>query len=108
MLLFIGLDATTAIHIMQVMKMLALHGMTIIFSLHSPRSEVWHLLNRIILIAEGSVPYYRPSQESIHYFARHGHYIEAFTNPAEFLIDLTAVDRRSRHNDDLSQERISI
>jgi ABC-type multidrug transport system ATPase subunit len=75
-------------------------------SLHSPRLEIWHLLDRVILMADGSVLYDGPCQDSIHYLSRQGHYLRAFANPAEFLIDLAAVDCRSREVETLSRGRV--
>ncbi|KAL3451514.1 P-loop containing nucleoside triphosphate hydrolase protein [Aspergillus insuetus] len=103
-----GLDATTAVHLVQMMKMLVLQGITIVTSLHSPRSEIWHLLDRVILMADGSVLYDGPCQDSIHYFSQRGYHLKPFANPAEFLIDLAAVDRRSKDAEDLSRARVTV
>ncbi|KAL2825826.1 P-loop containing nucleoside triphosphate hydrolase protein [Aspergillus cavernicola] len=102
-----GLDATTAVHLMQMLKSLVSQGATVVASLHSPRSEIWHLLDRVILMADGSVLYDGPCQDSIHYFSQQGHYLRAFANPAEFLIDLAAVDRRSREVETISRARVT-
>ncbi|KAH8423957.1 putative ABC efflux transporter [Aspergillus melleus] len=90
-----GLDATSAYQIVRTLKRLAQDGRTVIVSIHSPRSEIWSLFDRVILLARGSVLYSGPAGESAAHFERCGYLLPPFVNPAEFLIDLAAIDNRT-------------
>ncbi|KAL4888982.1 P-loop containing nucleoside triphosphate hydrolase protein [Aspergillus ambiguus] len=90
-----GLDATSAFQIIRTLKRLAQDGRTVIVSIHAPRSEIWSLFDNVILLARGSLLYSGPVRESLPHFESCGHVIPPFVNPAEFLIDLAAIDNRT-------------
>lgn len=90
-----GLDATSAFQIIRTLKRLAHDGRTVIVSIHAPRSEIWSLFDNVILLARGSALYSGPVSESLPHFEQCGHAIPPFVNPAEFLIDLAAIDNRT-------------
>lgn len=90
-----GLDATSAFQIIRTLKRLAQDGRTVIVSIHAPRSEIWSLFDNVILLARGSTLYSGPVSESLSHFERCGHVLPPFVNPAEFLIDLAAIDNRT-------------
>jgi ABC-type multidrug transport system ATPase subunit len=91
---------------MQTLKRLAEDGRTVIASIHAPRSEIWSLFDRVVLLSRGSLLYAGPAAESLAHFAEHGHSIAPFVNPAEFLIDLAAYDSRSNESEMISRARI--
>lgn len=101
-----GLDAATAFQLIATLKALADRGRTIICSIHQPRSEIWQLFERVVLLAKGSPLYSGPSVECLQYFERLGYVLPPFVNPAEFLIDLAAVDTRSPDAEDASLSRV--
>ena len=101
-----GLDATSAFQIIRTLKRLAQDGRTIIVSIHAPRSEIWSLFDNVILLARGSALYSGPVSQSLTYFEQFGHVIPSFVNPAEFLIDLAAIDNRSEALEAASHTRV--
>jgi ABC-type multidrug transport system ATPase subunit len=101
-----GLDATTAFQIVRTLKRLAQEGRTVIASIHAPRSEIWRLFDNVILLARGSVLYSGSSSESLPYFEQYGHVLPSFVNPAEFLIDLAAIDNRTEALEAASLARV--
>ncbi|KAE8324666.1 P-loop containing nucleoside triphosphate hydrolase protein [Aspergillus sergii] len=101
-----GLDATSAFQIVRTLKRLAQKGRTIIVSIHAPRSEIWSLFDNVVLLARGSVLYSGLSSRSLSYFESHGHVIPPFVNPAEFLIDLAAIDNRTEELEAASLARV--
>ena len=101
-----GLDACSAYQVVQTLKSLARKGRTIIISIHSPRSEIWSLFDRIILLSKGFTLYSGPSEAAVHHFERNGFPCAPFVNPAEFLIDLAAADNRSEEAKRASQAQI--
>lgn len=106
MLMFTGLDAHSAFQTMKVLKSLATNGRTVITSIHSPRSEIWAMFDNVILLSAGEVLYSGETTKVATYFAAHGYDMPATTNPAEFLIDLAAIDQRSEAAQRTSQERV--
>ncbi|KAF3490953.1 ATP-dependent ABC transporter [Arthroderma uncinatum] len=101
-----GLDATSAYQVVRSLKRLALDGRTIIISIHSPRSEIWGLFDKVVLLSRGSVLYSGAAERSLAHFETLGHSIPPFVNPAEFLIDLAAYDNRTAEAELASQTRI--
>ncbi|KAJ5156010.1 hypothetical protein N7492_008813 [Penicillium capsulatum] len=103
-----GLDATSAFQIVRTLKRLAQDGRTVIVSIHAPRSEIWSLFDNVILLARGSALYSGPVSESLSHFEQCGHILPAFVNPAEFLIDLAAIDNRTEALEATSRTRMNI
>ncbi|KAF7169250.1 hypothetical protein CNMCM5623_002068 [Aspergillus felis] len=103
-----GLDATSAFQIIRTLKRLAEDGRTVIVSIHAPRSEIWSLFDNVILLARGSVLYSGPLRDSLSHFEAYGHVLPPFVNPAEFLIDLAAIDNRTESLEAASMARVEL
>ena len=101
-----GLDATSAFQLIRTLKMLAAKGRTIIVTIHQPRSEIWGLFDRLILLTGGSPIYSGPLGDCLTYFDNVGYGLPAFVNPAEHLIDLAAIDSRSPELEATSSARV--
>lgn len=101
-----GLDAATAFQLVTTLKALAVKGRTIICSIHQPRSEIWQLFDHVLLLAKGSPLYSGRKTECLAYFEQLGHILPPFVNPAEFLIDLAAIDTRSPEAEASSATRV--
>jgi hypothetical protein len=84
-----------------------MRGRTVILTIHQPRSEIWSLFDRVILLAQGSAVYSGPASDCMPYFTDLGHALPPFCNPAEFLIDLIAVDSRSPEAEAQSLEQVN-
>ncbi|EEA27042.1 hypothetical protein TMatcc_004679 [Talaromyces marneffei ATCC 18224] len=102
-----GLDATSAYQIIRTLKGLASKGRTIVVSIHAPRSEIWSLFDNVILLSRGSPLYSGPVSGSLPYFSELGYTMPTFVNPAEFLIDLAAIDNRSSELEAASLARVN-
>lgn len=101
-----GLDATSALQLMQTLKGLTQKGRTVIVTLHQPRSEIWGLFDHLILLAGGSPVYSGPTDSCLSYFEKLGCTLPPFVNPAEYLIDLAAIDTRSQEAEEQSRSRV--
>jgi ABC-type multidrug transport system ATPase subunit len=89
-----GLDSAMAVRVMKLIKYTAvdLHIPAIVV-LHQPRSSVWHSLDSVILMAAGGrVVYHGARSNAVRHFTRLGYTCPEMTNPAEYLIDLVAID----------------
>ncbi|ATY65700.1 ABC efflux transporter [Cordyceps militaris] len=90
-----GLDATSAYQLVRTLKSLAKKGRTVITTIHQPRSEIWNLFDNIVILTRGSPVYSGDASECIPWFESQGFPIPAFVNPAEFVIDIAAIDNRT-------------
>ncbi len=48
-----GLDSTSAVALMEVLRELAIQGKTIITSIHQPSSQIFQSFDQLILLADG-------------------------------------------------------
>lgn len=103
-----GLDAHSAFQIVQTLKNLARSGRTVIISIHAPRSEIWRLFDRVVLLSKGATLYSGPANGAVSYFKGVGYIMPSFVNPAEFLVDLAAIDSRSAEAEQSSLARLEI
>lgn len=102
-----GLDATSAHQLVRTLKNLARKGRTVITTLHQPRSEIWSLLDRIVLLARGGqVLFAGRTNEVIPYFINLGFPFPEHVNPADWLIDLAAIDYRTPEAEESSIVRV--
>ncbi|KAI0486722.1 P-loop containing nucleoside triphosphate hydrolase protein [Xylaria cf. heliscus] len=101
-----GLDATSAYQLIRTLKDLARKGRTIITTLHCPRSEIWDLIDNLVLLSRGGPVYSGPSRDCIPWFSSLGYEIPPFVNPAEFTIDHAAIDNRTPELEEESTARV--
>lgn len=90
-----GLDATSAFQLVRTLKVLAQKGRTIITTIHQPRSEIWNLFDNLVVLSRGSPVYSGPLDDCVPWFEKQGHVLPPFVNPAEFVIDMSAIDNRT-------------
>lgn len=60
----------------------------------------------MVILTNGSPVYSGPADKCLPYFKRNGMELPAFVNPAEFLIDIAAIDNRSPDLEAASAERV--
>jgi ABC-type multidrug transport system ATPase subunit len=95
-----GLDAHQADKIVEKLRELArLESAAVVCVLHQPRSAIFDRLDDLALVAAGGrVAYCGAAEDALAWFAERGHRCPKYHNPAEFLIDLVAV------NDDAGED----
>ncbi|EPS45803.1 hypothetical protein H072_167 [Dactylellina haptotyla CBS 200.50] len=101
-----GLDAATAHQLMITLKNLAKKGRTIITTIHQPRSEIWNLFDRVILLSRGQPVYCGTQANALPYFSSLGYELPEHFNPADYLIDTSAIDSRTPEAETLSLQRV--
>jgi ABC-type multidrug transport system ATPase subunit len=103
-----GLDATSAFHLVKTLKHLANTGRTIITTIHQPRSDIFFLFDRLTLLSRGDVAYTGPTGDCLSWFdglLPGG--LRPHVNPADYLIDIVAVDTRTEGAEEESQARVN-
>jgi ABC-type multidrug transport system ATPase subunit len=101
-----GLDSNAALNVVETLRALARAGRTVICTIHQPRSGIYSLFDKLLLLAEGSTVYFGPARDAVDYFAELGYACPAFTNPADFFLDITAVNTQSKELIGESKARI--
>jgi ABC-type multidrug transport system ATPase subunit len=92
-----GLDASAALHVVETLRVLARAGRTVICTIHQPRSGIYSLFDKLLLLAgEGETAYFGRAADAVPYFAALGHQCPSFTNPADFFLDITAINSHSK------------
>lgn len=76
---------------MRSLRRLASSGRSIVATIHQPRSATYAMVDALLLVAVGRVASYGPATGAVTRFARLGVRGPPRFNPADFLIDTTAV-----------------
>ncbi len=83
-----GLDSASAYYIMKLLKEFALQGRTIICSIHQPSSQIFNLLDKILLLSKGNPVYFGESKQVVDYFSDLGYRCPIYTNPSDYILEL--------------------
>jgi ABC-type multidrug transport system ATPase subunit len=102
-----GLDAFTALSIMDVLLGLAHEGRTLIVTIHQPRSDLFAHFGTIMLLARGGHPIFAgPATQMLPHFAAQGYDCPQHVNPADFALDLITVDIQHATREEASREKV--
>eukprot|EP01133_Synstelium_polycarpum_P016722 gene16722-19876_t len=82
-----GLDASTSYSVIKAVKKLANSGRTVICTIHQPRSNIYEMFDKLLLLADGSTIYYGEADRAVNYFSSLGYECNANINPADFFND---------------------
>eukprot|EP00121_Abeoforma_whisleri_P016567 Awhi_evm1s15198 len=89
-----GLDAFTSFHVMQAVQNLAHEGgRAVVLTIHQPRSNIFDLFDKLLLLSKGKTVFYGPASEASDFFISCGYSIDY--SPADFFLDITTVDTRT-------------
>lgn len=98
-----GLSATDALSVMSSIKRLASHNRTVVCTIHQPRSEIFEMFDQILLLGDGKVAYFGPSENVLEYFANLGYQCPFGWNLGDFLLDLVTLELSAKNNPDLQR-----
>jgi ATP-binding cassette subfamily G (WHITE) protein 2 len=88
-----GLDSFAAISVVNTLLGLARRsGRTVIFTIHQPSSEIWDLLDSVLLLGRGRTIYYGPASQAVPHFSELGLPPPPYENPADHLLRAVHVD----------------
>ena len=103
-----GLDATSAFYLVKTLKHLANTGRTVITTIHQPRSDIFFLFDRLTLLSRGNIAYTGPTSHCLSWFdSLIPGGLRPHVNPADYLVDIVAVDTRTKEAEDESQARVN-
>ena len=101
-----GLDAFTANNLVVTLARLAAAGKSVICSVHQPRSDIFAKFGTALLLARGRPTYCGRVAGIVPYFEALGHACPPNTNPADFVVDVSSVDPRTRRAEEEGVARI--
>ncbi len=88
-----GLDAATALRLMQTLRALADGGLTVLCSIHQPRTSIYTLFDTLLLLQAGRVCYDGAAASGVAHLERAlGAPLPLQTNAADWLLDQVAAD----------------
>jgi ABC-type multidrug transport system ATPase subunit len=102
-----GLDSTVALHVVDSLRMLAKkHNMTVVCTIHQPRSQIWDMFDKVMVLSEGRSMYFGTANELPSFLSNAGLDVPEFVNPADLILDLVAVDYRNPEVERESKVRV--
>lgn len=101
-----GLDSFNSLNVMHTLQLLARRGRTVVTTIHQPRSNIFSMFDRLLLLSKGRVMYFGPAQDAAAYFAGLNYRCPPAFNPADYFIDLISWDHRTQDKEKKSSLRI--
>lgn len=101
-----GLDSTTAFHVMETLQAIAKAGRTIITTIHQPASEIFPLIDRFLLLSRGATVFHGPRDHLLPYFSSIGYPCPGFSNPMDFLVDISSINHRTLESERASSQMV--
>ena len=102
-----GLDSFQALAVMDSMKTLAANGRLVVTVIHQPRSSIYDMFDKLLLLSESHAIYLGPARDACAYFEGMGHVCPQFFNPADFFLDILSPDVRTPEREQTTQKRIA-
>lgn len=85
-----GLDAQAALSIMELLRLFARLGLTVICVIHQPRIEIFEALDNLLILERGRSVYSDKASEAQRYFQDRGYEFNPSLNPADLLMDIVS------------------
>ncbi|EAR86486.1 ABC transporter family protein (macronuclear) [Tetrahymena thermophila SB210] len=91
-----GLDSFTAYRIIHLLKQYAQNkNKTVVFTIHSPSSDIWSMFDNIMLLVDGRFIYQgKGNLDIIQHFSSIGFNCPKFSNPADYFISIMHSSRQ--------------
>jgi ABC-type multidrug transport system ATPase subunit len=102
-----GIDSFQAQSVMESMKSLSLSGRLVICVVHQPRSSIFEMFDKLLLLSLGRSIYLGNSSDSSQYFANCGYEVPKLFNPSDFFLDIISPDNRNEEVELETSARIS-
>ncbi|XP_065906231.1 broad substrate specificity ATP-binding cassette transporter ABCG2-like isoform X2 [Dysidea avara] len=94
-----GLDSSTAISVIKLLKDLSGAGRVIVMAIHQPRYAIFKLFDSLTLLSNGELVYHGPAVSALDYFSKLGYVCEQHNNPADFFLDVISMNESSVTSD---------
>ncbi|XP_036607203.1 ATP-binding cassette sub-family G member 8 [Trichosurus vulpecula] len=101
-----GLDSFTSHNLVKTLSRLAKGNRLVMISLHQPRSDIFKLFDLVLLMTSGTTIYSGTARDMVKYFTEIGYPCPRYSNPADFYVDLTSIDRKDRQQEMATREKV--
>ena len=101
-----GLDSFQAQSVMEAMKAMAENNRLVISVIHQPRSSIYNMFDRLLLLSEGKQMFFGYASEAVAYFSAAGYPCPSHFNPSDYFLDILSPDTRSAELEEQSFKRI--
>mmetsp|Transcript_17713 Transcript_17713/g.49042 ORF Transcript_17713/g.49042 Transcript_17713/m.49042 type:complete len:693 (+) Transcript_17713:48-2126(+) len=81
-----GLDAFNAYNVVRTLKLLAASGVPVMMTIHQPSSEIFDLLDDVLVLHEGEVCFHGPTSLLTEHFKTQGLLCPANYNPSDYVM----------------------
>ncbi|XP_035689765.1 ABC transporter G family member 9-like [Branchiostoma floridae] len=83
-----GLDSSTAYSLMTTVKHYTeQHNKTVVTTIHQPSSQIYHMFDKLLLMADGEIAYFGDAHNILEFFSRLGMQPKPNYNPADFILE---------------------
>jgi len=103
-----GLDSFAAHNLVLLLKRLAGYGVTVVITIHQPRSDMFRLFDGITILSTGEVVYCGPARSMVDHFVNMGYPCPTYVNPLDFYVDLGTVDYRSEYSQHQTTDSVDV
>ena len=87
-----GLDSFTATSVMETLKDLSKTGRTIIQTIHQPNSDIFEMMDRLMLLAKGKIIYFNEASKAVDYFSGINFTCPELSNPADYFMSIMSIE----------------
>jgi ABC-type multidrug transport system ATPase subunit len=102
-----GLDAFQSQAVMQCLSSLASPGGRLVITvIHQPRSSIFEMFDRMLVLSEGRTMFFGPAGEAVRHFAACGYPCPEAFNPSDYFLDLLSPDNRTPETEAATRNRI--
>lgn len=85
-----GLDAATALSIMKLLKSISRMGITVICTIHQPRSDIFQLLDDLLILVSGRQVYLGQAARVKEHFKALEYSFPSESNPSDIVMDIVS------------------
>jgi ABC-type multidrug transport system ATPase subunit len=103
-----GLDAFQANSVMESMKSLAMNGRLVISVIHQPRSSIYEMFDKLLLISLGRIMFLGDVQDANPFFHQTGFSCPTNYNPSDYFLDVLSPDSRNLDLSTAANARIQL
>eukprot|EP01083_Nonionella_stella_P024207 66914_1 len=87
-----GLDSAAAYKVMVFLKKFAKQGHSVVCTIHQPSSQVFHMIDRVLLLSGGETAYYGRVGEMVPYLGSLGYQCPEYLNPSDYVMEKINAD----------------
>jgi hypothetical protein len=88
-----GMDSFTALSIMELLGGLAKEqARTVITTIHQPSSDIFEMMDLLVLLAKGKIIYFNQADKSVNYFGSIGFQCPELSNPCDFFMSMMSIE----------------